>query len=133
LTRSPARFSFLEQPNLAPGEKTEYAFEVFAGPKYNSICRKFARAARMRTWRDDVDVTFAVLSRPMLALLKLFYGSRATGASLSILLTIFVKLLTFLFPLADAALGEEDAAVGTQDSRPCAEVREGQAEAGVKP
>jgi len=44
---------------------------------------------------DDVDVTFAVLSRPMLAMLKFFYRLSGNWGVAIILLTIFVKLVTF--------------------------------------
>jgi YidC/Oxa1 family membrane protein insertase len=88
-------FLSLSSRTLAPGEKTEYAFEVFAGPKYNSDLQKVRPGGEDAHLADDVDVTFAVLSRPMLALLKLFYRLSGNWGIAIILLTIFVKLLTF--------------------------------------
>jgi YidC/Oxa1 family membrane protein insertase len=80
---------------LAPGEKTEYAFEVFAGPKYHSDLDKVRPGGEDAHLADDVDVTFAVLSRPMLAMLKFFYRLSGNWGIAIILLTIFVKLVTF--------------------------------------
>jgi YidC/Oxa1 family membrane protein insertase len=88
-------FLSLSSRTLAPGEKTEYAFEVFAGPKYNSDLQKVTPGGEDAHLADDVDVTFAVLSRPMLALLKLFYRLSGNWGVAIILLTIFVKLVTF--------------------------------------
>jgi YidC/Oxa1 family membrane protein insertase len=88
-------FLSLSSRTLAPGEKTEYVFEVFAGPKYNSDLQKVRPGGEDAHLADDVDVTFAVLSRPMLALLKLFYRLSGNWGVAIILLTIFVKLLTF--------------------------------------
>ena len=88
-------FLSLSSRTLAPGEKTEYVFEVFAGPKYNSDLQKVRPDGEDAHLTDDVDVTFAVLSRPMLALLKLFYRLSGNWGVAIILLTIFVKLLTF--------------------------------------
>jgi YidC/Oxa1 family membrane protein insertase len=85
----------LSKRTLAPGEKTEYAFEVFAGPKYHSDLDKVRPGGEDAHLADDVDVTFAVLSRPMLAMLKLFYRLSGNWGIAIILLTIFVKLVTF--------------------------------------
>ena len=88
-------FLSLSSRTLAPGEKTEYSFEVFAGPKYNSDLQKVRPGGEDAHLADDIDVTFAVLSRPMLALLKLFYRLSGNWGVAIILLTIFVKLVTF--------------------------------------
>ena len=88
-------FLSLSSRTLAPGEKTEYAFEVFAGPKYNSDLQRVRPGGEDAHLADDVDVTFAVLSRPMLALLKFFYRLSGNWGIAIILLTIFVKLVTF--------------------------------------
>ena len=88
-------FLSLASRTLVPGEKTEYAFEVFAGPKYNSDLQKVRPGGEDAHLADDIDVTFAVLSRPMLALLKLFYRLSGNWGIAIILLTIFVKLVTF--------------------------------------
>ena len=88
-------FLSLSSRTLAPGEKTEYAFEVFAGPKYHTDLDKVRPGGEDAHLADDVDVTFAVLSRPMLAMLKLFYRLSGNWGIAIILLTIFVKLVTF--------------------------------------
>jgi YidC/Oxa1 family membrane protein insertase len=88
-------FLSLASRSLAPGEKTEYAFEVFAGPKYNSDLIKVQPGGEDAHLADDVDVTFSVLSRPMLALLKVAYRLSGNWGIAIILLTIFVKLVTF--------------------------------------
>jgi YidC/Oxa1 family membrane protein insertase len=88
-------FLSLSSRTLAPGEKTEYAFEVFAGPKYHTDLDRVRPGGEDAHLADDVDVTFAVLSRPMLAMLKLFYRLSGNWGVAIILLTIFVKLVTF--------------------------------------
>jgi YidC/Oxa1 family membrane protein insertase len=88
-------FLSLSSRTLAPGEKTEYAFEVFAGPKYHSDLDKVRPGGEDAHLADDVDVTFAVLSRPMLAMLKFFYRLSGNWGIAIILLTLFVKLVTF--------------------------------------
>jgi YidC/Oxa1 family membrane protein insertase len=80
---------------LGPGESTEYAFEIFAGPKYNSDLEKVRPGGEDAHLADIVDVTFAVLSRPMLALLKFFHKLSGNWGIAIILLTLFVKLITF--------------------------------------
>jgi YidC/Oxa1 family membrane protein insertase len=80
---------------LAPGEKTEYPFIVFAGPKYAHDLEMVRPAGEDAKLADAVDVTFAVLSRPMLALLKQFYRLSGNWGVAIILLTLFIRLVTF--------------------------------------
>lgn len=80
---------------LGPGEKTEYPFEVFAGPKFTADLEAVRVGGENPRLADVVDVTFAVLSRPMLALLKQFYKLSGNWGIAIILLTIFVKFITF--------------------------------------
>jgi len=80
---------------LAPGEKTEYPFIVFAGPKYAHDLESVRPAGQDAKLADAVDVTFAALSRPMLALLKQFYRLSGNWGIAIILLTIFIRLITF--------------------------------------
>jgi YidC/Oxa1 family membrane protein insertase len=80
---------------LAPGEKTEYPFIVFAGPKYAHDLEAVRPGGEDAKLADAVDVTFAVLSRPMLALLKQFYRLSGNWGIAIILLTIFIRLVTF--------------------------------------
>lgn len=88
-------FLSLAPRTLGPGDKTDYAFEIFAGPKYNSDLEKVRPGNEDAHLADNVDVTFAVLSRPMLALLKFFYKLSGNWGIAIILLTLFVKLITF--------------------------------------
>jgi YidC/Oxa1 family membrane protein insertase len=80
---------------LAPGEKTEYPFIVFAGPKYAHDLEMVRPAGEDAKLADAVDVTFAALSRPMLALLKQFYRLSGNWGVAIILLTLFIRLITF--------------------------------------
>jgi len=82
---------------LAPGEKTEYPFVVFAGPKYAHDLEAVRPAGEDAKLADAVDVTFAVLARPMLALLQQFYRLSGNWGIAIILLTIFIRLVT-LYP-----------------------------------
>jgi YidC/Oxa1 family membrane protein insertase len=80
---------------VAPGERTEYPFAVFAGPKYAHDLEAVRPGGEDAKLADAVDVTFAVLSRPMLVLLKQFYKLSGNWGIAIILLTIFVRLVTF--------------------------------------
>ena len=98
--RAPGRetgeaFLSMAPRTLGPGEITDYAFEIFAGPKFHSDLEKVQPGGEDAHLADVVDVTFAVLSRPMLALLKLFYRLSGNWGIAIILLTLFVKLVTF--------------------------------------
>jgi len=81
--------------SVGPGEKTEYPFMLFAGPKVTSDLEAIRPGGEDARLADVVDVTFAVLSRPMLALLKQFYRLTGNWGIAIILLTIVVRLLTF--------------------------------------
>ena len=80
---------------LAPGEKTEYPFIVFAGPKHTHDLDAVRPGGEDAKLADAVDVTFAALSRPMLALLKQFYRLSGNWGVAIILLTLFIRLITF--------------------------------------
>jgi YidC/Oxa1 family membrane protein insertase len=80
---------------IAAGERTEYPFIVFAGPKYTSDLEAVQPGGEDAKLADAVDVTFAALSRPMLALLKQCYRLSGNWGVAIILLTIFVRLVTF--------------------------------------
>lgn len=77
------------------GERTEFPLEIFAGPKYTSDLEAVRPGGEDAKLADDVDVSFAVLSRPMLALLKSFYRLTGNWGVAIICLTIFVRLVTF--------------------------------------
>jgi YidC/Oxa1 family membrane protein insertase len=77
------------------GGKTSYPLTVFAGPKYIDQLRQVKPAGVDVELDRVVDVTFAVLSRPLLYLLKVFHGWVGNWGLAIIMLTLFVKLLTF--------------------------------------
>jgi YidC/Oxa1 family membrane protein insertase len=81
--------------SVAPGEKTEYPFIVFGGPKVTSELEAVRPGGEDARLADVVDVTFAVLSRPMLGLLKQFFRLTGNWGIAIILLTIVVRLVTF--------------------------------------
>jgi YidC/Oxa1 family membrane protein insertase len=80
---------------VAPGEKTEYPFVVFAGPKYTADLEAVRPGGEDARLADSVDVTFAILSRPMLALLKQCHRLTGNWGVAIILLTIIVRMVTF--------------------------------------
>ena len=86
------------------------------------------RAGRVRRPRSTstkaVDVTLAFLSRPILSLLKFFHRFAHNWGLAIVLLTLFIKLLTF-YPTQKSLLSaQEDAEAGAQDGRHPQEVRE---------
>jgi YidC/Oxa1 family membrane protein insertase len=80
---------------VAPGARTEYPLVIFGGPKITSELEAVRPAGEDAKLADVVDVTFAVLSRPMLGLLKQFYKLTGNWGIAIILLTIVVRLITF--------------------------------------
>jgi YidC/Oxa1 family membrane protein insertase len=80
---------------LKPGESTTYAVAVFAGPKYVSDLQEVRPNGVEVRLDESVDVTLAILSRPILFLLKFFHGFAHNWGIAIILLTLFIKLLTF--------------------------------------
>jgi YidC/Oxa1 family membrane protein insertase len=80
---------------IAPGEKTAYGFELYAGPKYASELELVRPGGQDPHLGEAVNVTFAVLAGPMLGLLKFFQRLTHNWGLAIILLTIFVKLVTF--------------------------------------
>ena len=93
-SRAEVALSFATR-TVAPGERTEYPFVVFAGPKHTHDLEAIRPGGTDARLADVVDVTFAVLSRPMLALLKQFYRLTGNWGIAIILLTIVVRLVTF--------------------------------------
>ena len=86
--------SFAERP-LAPGQKTAYAFTVFVGPKVIADLDEVRPGGVDVKLNEAVDVSLAVLSRPMLFMLKLFQRFVGNWGVAIIMLTIFIRLLTF--------------------------------------
>jgi YidC/Oxa1 family membrane protein insertase len=89
-------FAFAPRTIAAHG-KSSYAFSVFAGPKYRDALEAVRPGGVDVKLDQVVDVTFVVLSRPLLFLLKLFHSWVGNWGLAIIMLTLFVKLLT-LYP-----------------------------------
>jgi YidC/Oxa1 family membrane protein insertase len=89
--------------SFAAGARSSYPLTVFAGPKYIDHLRQVKPGGVDVELDKVVDVTFAVLSRPLLYLLKLFHGWVGNWGIAIIMLTFFVKLLTF-YPTHKAML-----------------------------
>jgi YidC/Oxa1 family membrane protein insertase len=81
--------------SLPAGASTTYSVAVFAGPKYVSDLQQVRPNGVEVRLEDSVDVTLAILSRPILFLLKFFHGFAHNWGIAIILLTFFIKLLTF--------------------------------------
>lgn len=75
--------------------KALYTFTIFAGPKYANELDEVRPGGQDPELRKVVDVTFAVLARPLLSLLRLFHGWSGNWGLAIVMLTLFVKLLTF--------------------------------------
>jgi YidC/Oxa1 family membrane protein insertase len=80
---------------LAAHGQTEYAFAVFAGPKVIADLEQVRPGGVDVRLDQAVDVSLSFLSRPILSLLKFFYSFAHNWGVAIILLTFFIKLLTF--------------------------------------
>jgi YidC/Oxa1 family membrane protein insertase len=80
---------------LPAGGKLTHTFTVFAGPKYRDLLEQVKPANQDIELGKAVDLNFAVLAAPLLWLLKLFHGWVGNWGIAIIMLTLFVKLLTF--------------------------------------
>jgi YidC/Oxa1 family membrane protein insertase len=89
---------------VPPRGETIYPFTIFAGPKFIDdlkqvrppLDRKQAQIAGPEVGLDEaVDVTLAMLSRPILEVMKFFHRFTHNWGLAIVLLTIFIKLLTF--------------------------------------
>lgn len=98
----------LAKQTVKPQQSVTYPFEVYVGPKYMELLSGVAPgniaggipAAGPLTESDvdldsSVNVTFAFLSRPMMATLKVFHKFVGNWGVAIILLTLLVKLITF--------------------------------------
>jgi YidC/Oxa1 family membrane protein insertase len=74
---------------------TTYAFAIYAGPKVIADLNEVRPGGVDVELDKAVDVTLAVLSRPILFLLKFFHSYVHNWGVAIILLTLFIKLLTF--------------------------------------
>ena len=89
-----AALSFADR-QLAPGARTQYSFAIFVGPKVVADLDDVRPGGQEIRLTDAVDVSLAFISRPMLWLLKLFHGFVGNWGVAIILLTVFIRLLTF--------------------------------------
>jgi YidC/Oxa1 family membrane protein insertase len=80
---------------LQPQATTTYAFAIFAGPKVITDLEAVRPGGEEVQLDKAVDVTLAVLSRPILSLLKFFYSFAHNWGLAIILLTLFIKAVTF--------------------------------------
>jgi YidC/Oxa1 family membrane protein insertase len=81
--------------SVPAGGSTTYSFAVFAGPKIVSDLEEVRPGGVPAHLDKAVDVTLAFISRPILGLLKFFHGFSHNWGIAIILLTVFIKLLTF--------------------------------------
>lgn len=88
-------FVSLAGRSIAPHEKTTHSFTIYGGPKYRSDLDQVWVNGQDSQLVHVVNVTLAVLSRPLLFMLRVFHGLTGNWGFAIILLTIFVKLLTF--------------------------------------
>jgi YidC/Oxa1 family membrane protein insertase len=81
--------------SVAPAGKITHSFVVFAGPKYRSDLEAVQPGGVDPRLGKDINVTFSFLASPMLWLLKQFEKFTNNWGLAIILLTLFVKLVTF--------------------------------------
>jgi len=98
--------SFAER-SVQPQETTSYAFAVFAGPKIVTDMDAVRPGGQEVRLDQSVDVSLAFLSRPILSLLKFFYGFAHNWGLAIVLLTLFIKLVTF-FPTQKSLLSAKN-------------------------
>jgi YidC/Oxa1 family membrane protein insertase len=73
----------------------DYAFAIYAGPKVINDLEAVRPGGEEVQLDKAVDVSLAILSRPILSLLKFFHGFSHNWGLAIILLTVFIKLVTF--------------------------------------
>ena len=81
--------------SVPPHASTSYAFSIFAGPKVVDDLSEVQPGGVEADLDKAVDVTLAWLSHPILVLLKFFHRFAHNWGVAIILLTLFIKLLTF--------------------------------------
>ena len=95
-----------EERAIAPNAETSYPFIVFAGPKVmddlEAVQPVVAAAPGVPQsapaevhLEKSVDVTLAILSRPILSLMQFFHRFTHNWGLAIVLLTLFIKMLTF--------------------------------------
>jgi YidC/Oxa1 family membrane protein insertase len=88
----------LTNRTIAPGQKTSYAFTVFGGPKYRHDLEAVQPGGQDPHLVGVVNSSYriiAFLSEPLLYLLKFFQRFTHNWGVAIILLTLFVRILTF--------------------------------------
>jgi YidC/Oxa1 family membrane protein insertase len=85
----------LQDRTVPPQGSVNYAFVVYAGPKVISDLEAVRPGGEEVQLDKAVDVSLAILSRPILSLLKFFHGFSHNWGLAIILLTVFIKLVTF--------------------------------------
>lgn len=88
------QLSFAER-SLPPGGSTSYSFVVYVGPKVISDLDEVRPGGLDVKLTKSVDVTLSVISVPMLWLLKFFQRYVHNWGVAIILLTIFIRMLTW--------------------------------------
>jgi YidC/Oxa1 family membrane protein insertase len=86
--------SFAER-TVPPQGTVDYPFAIFAGPKVITDLEAVRPGGEDVQLDKAVDVSLSFLSRPILSLLKFFYSFAHNWGLAIILLTLFIKLLTF--------------------------------------
>jgi YidC/Oxa1 family membrane protein insertase len=81
--------------SVAPQGQSTYSFAVYAGPKFTNDLEQVAPGGVDAELKDAVDVTLAPVSRPILSLLRLFHRFAQNWGLAIVLLTLFIKLVTF--------------------------------------
>jgi YidC/Oxa1 family membrane protein insertase len=89
-----ATLTFAERRVPAQGT-IDYPFAVYAGPKVITDLEAVQPGGEEVELDKAVDVTLAILSRPILSLLKFFHGFAHNWGLAIILLTLFIKAVTF--------------------------------------
>ena len=82
---------------VPPGGSTDYAFSIYAGPKYISDLEQVAPGGEDARLDKSVDVNFLTqfLSPIILGLLRFFHRFAHNWGVAIVLLTLFIKLVTF--------------------------------------
>jgi YidC/Oxa1 family membrane protein insertase len=87
----------LQERTVPAQGNVNYTFVVFAGPKVIADLEAVRPGGAEVELDKAVDVSLAILSRPILSLLKFFHGIAKNWGLAIILLTVFIKLVTFPF------------------------------------
>jgi YidC/Oxa1 family membrane protein insertase len=86
--------SFAER-TVPPHGTIDYPFAIFAGPKIRTDLESVRPGNTDVQLDQAVDVSLAILSRPILSLLKFFHSFAHNWGVAIILLTLFIKAVTF--------------------------------------